>query len=294
MRPGRKGSQGANQEPRSVVLPPVAATHGLLSIRPEGEGADVRRMFAGQPTGRTRAASGAVIHVMAAFLLLALARFIPQKAFETVPLDRLPEHIVWIVQPGPGGGGGGSPQPEPPKAPEPEPVAVPEVQPPDPTPVPVVPISEPPAVSPNELIAAAPDAGLIAPPGPPTPGGRGTGPGARAGDGPGVGPGSGGNTGGGPARPGNDVSWPVLVRQVKPEYTTEAVRARTQGTIGLECVIERDGSVGMCDVVRTLSAAFGLDAQAVKAAQQWRFRPALRAGEPVSVRVQIELDFTLR
>jgi protein TonB len=90
------------------------------------------------------------------------------------------------------------------------------------------------------------------------------------------------------------VSWPVLVRQVKPEYTTEAVRARTQGTIGLECVVERDGSVGMCDVVRTLSAAFGLDAQAVKAARQWRFRPALRAGEPVPVLVPIELAFTLR
>ena len=81
---------------------------------------------------------------------------------------------------------------------------------------------------------------------------------------------------------------------MKPEYTTEAVRARTQGTIGLECVVERDGSVGMCAVVRTLTAAFGLDAQAVKAVQQWRFRPAVRAGEPVPVRVPIELDFTLR
>lgn len=253
-------------------------------------------MFAGQPTGRTRAAAGAAIHVMAALVLLALARFIPQRLSETVPPDRLPEHVVWIVQPGPGGGGGGNPQPDPPKAHEPEPVAVPEFRPPDPAPVPA-PIIEPPALSPNELIAliaAAPDAGLIAPPGPPTPGGRGTGPGAGAGDGPGVDPGSGGNTGGGPARPGNDVSWPVLVRQVKPEYTTEAVRARTQGTIGLECVVERDGSVGMCDVVRTLNAAFGLDAQAVKAARQWRFRPALRAGEPVPVRVPIELDFALR
>ena len=127
-------------------------------------------MFADQPTGRARAASGAAIHVMAALLLLALARFIPQRVSETVLPDRLPEDIVWIVQPGPGGGGGGSPQPEPPKAHEPEPVAVPEVRPPDPTPVPVVPIIEPPAVSPNELIAAAPDAGLIAPPGPTHPG----------------------------------------------------------------------------------------------------------------------------
>ena len=250
-------------------------------------------MFADQPTARARAASGAVIHVTAAILLLALARLVPQSVSEGILPDRLPEDIVWIVQPGPGGGGGGSPQPETPKIQVPEPIAVPEVQPLDSTPVPVVPI-EPPDVSPNELIAAVPDAGLIAPPGPPTPGGRGAGPGAGPGDGPGSGPGSEGNTGGGPKRPGNDVSWPVLVRQVKPEYTTEAVRARTQGTIGLECVIERDGSVGMCDVVRTISAAFGLDAQAVKAAQQWRFRPAMRAGEPVPVRVPIELAFTLR
>jgi len=251
-------------------------------------------MFAGQPTGRARVFSGTAIHVAAVLLLLTAVRFIPEKAYQTILPDRLPKDIVWIVQPGPGGGGGGNPSPAPPKVREPEPVAVPKVRPPEPTPAPAPPVFEPPALLPAEFIAAAPDAGLIAPPGPPTTGRRGRGSGAGPGDGPGVGAGSGGNTGGGPQRPGNGVSWPVLVRQVKPEYTAEAVRARTQGTIRLECVVERDGTVGMCDVVRTMSAAFGLDAQAIKAALQWQFRPGLRGGEPVPVRVPIELDFTLR
>jgi protein TonB len=272
------GSQLANHPSRFIVLEHVTSAGGPLTIRPEGEGSDVRRMFADQPTGRTRVFSGTAIHIVAALVLLAVVRLIPQKAYETLLPDRIPEDVVWIVQPGPSGGGGGSPKPEPPKAPTPEPVAVPEVRPPDPTPVPPIPVFEPPAIVPNELIATNLDAGLVAPPGPPTSGGRGRGTGA----------------GPGPARPGNGVSWPVLVRQVKPQYTAEAVRAKTQGTIRLECVVERDGSVGMCEVVRSLAAAFGLDAQAVKAAQQWQFRPALRAGEPVSVRVPIELDFTLR
>ena len=38
----------------------------------------------------------------------------------------------------------------------------------------------------------------------------------------------------------------------------------------------------------------GLDLEAMKAARQWRFRPGTRMGEPVSVLVIIQLDFTLR
>lgn len=265
-----------------------------ITIRPEGEGADVRTLFTDEPVGRFRVFSGTVLHLAAAGILLALVQFLPDKAFESILPDRPPKEIVWIVQPGPGGGGGGNPTPAPPRVREPEPVAVPEVKPPEPTPVPVPPIVEPPALPSTDLLATAPDVGVLAPPGPPAEGGRGRGDGVGPGTGSGAGPGSDGGTGGGPQRPGNGVSWPVLVRQVKPQYTSEAMRAKTQGVIRLECVIERDGRVGMCDVVNTLAAAFGLDGQAIKAAQQWQFRPAMRGGEPVRVSVPIELEFNLR
>ena len=47
-------------------------------------------------------------------------------------------------------------------------------------------------------------------------------------------------------------------------------------------------------MVRSLDSTFGLDQEAVKAARQWRFVPGMRLGEPVAVRITIELTFTLR
>ena len=72
------------------------------------------------------------------------------------------------------------------------------------------------------------------------------------------------------------------------------MRAKVQGTVLLECVVQPDGTVGDVQVVRSLDSTFGLDQEAIKAAKQWRFAPGTRLGEPVSVLVTIELTFTLR
>lgn len=87
---------------------------------------------------------------------------------------------------------------------------------------------------------------------------------------------------------------PALLQEVKPSYTPDAMRARIQGVVGLECVIETDGKVGDATVIRSLDAVHGLDAQAIKAVKQWRFKPAMRDGKPVRTAVTIELTFTLR
>ncbi len=100
--------------------------------------------------------------------------------------------------------------------------------------------------------------------------------------------------GGGAFRPGNGVELPQLLFQKKPSYTSEAMRAKVQGVVLLECVVQADGGVGNCSVQRSLDSAFGLDQEAIKAARQWRFRPGTRMGEPVPVLVTIELTFTLR
>jgi hypothetical protein len=46
--------------------------------------------------------------------------------------------------------------------------------------------------------------------------------------------------------------------------------------------------------VRSLDSVFGLDEEAVRAATQWLFRPALISGQPVATAVTIELVFSLR
>ena len=47
-------------------------------------------------------------------------------------------------------------------------------------------------------------------------------------------------------------------------------------------------------VTQSLDTQFGLDAQAVKAAKQWLFKPGMKAGKPVAVQISIELTFTLK
>ncbi len=117
------------------------------------------------------------------------------------------------------------------------------------------------------------------------------------GSGPGRGPGVGGGDGGemgevGP--PGNGVSSPRLLRDVRPAYTAEAMRARISGTVGLSCVVDRDGSVRDCRLTRSLDPRYGLDLEAIRAAQRWQFAPGRRGADPVPVRVTIEMAFSLR
>jgi TonB family protein len=96
-----------------------------------------------------------------------------------------------------------------------------------------------------------------------------------------------------PYQPGNGVSAPKLVKEVKPEYTPEARAAKIQGTVLLATVVREDGAVSDVKVSRSLDAKYGLDEQAVKAAKQWTFTPGMRDGKPVPVMVTIELSFQL-
>jgi TonB family protein len=87
---------------------------------------------------------------------------------------------------------------------------------------------------------------------------------------------------------------PMVLQEVKPQYTAEAMRARVQGTVRLRGVVERDGTVSNVEVVRSLDPQFGLDVAAIASFRQWRFSPAVLNGQPVRVQVIVDLNFTLR
>ena len=72
------------------------------------------------------------------------------------------------------------------------------------------------------------------------------------------------------------------------------MRAKVQGTVLVACVVRPDGTVGDVQIVRSLDPTFGLDLQAIAAVKQWKFAAGTRLGEPVAVRITIELTFTLR
>lgn len=123
--------------------------------------------------------------------------------------------------------------------------------------------------------------------------GSGRGPGNGPGDGAGPGPGHYAGLGDGYA-PGNGITAPRLIREVKPGYTSDALRARIQGTVRLQAIVSPEGSVSSARVIRSLDATFGLDQEALNTLKQWRFLPGTRAGRAVPVLIEVELTFTLR
>ena len=57
------------------------------------------------------------------------------------------------------------------------------------------------------------------------------------------------------------------------------MRARIQGAVLVAAIVEADGTVRDARVVRSLDGVFGLDQAAVRAANQWVFRPATMDGQ---------------
>lgn len=95
-------------------------------------------------------------------------------------------------------------------------------------------------------------------------------------------------------KPGDGITLPSVVKEVKPSYTSEAMQNKIQGSVWLRIVVQADGTVGAITVTRSLDETYGLDQEAIKAAQKWLFKPGTKDGKPVPVEVTLELTFTLK
>jgi len=82
----------------------------------------------------------------------------------------------------------------------------------------------------------------------------------------------------------------LLIHQVTPQYPSLARQARIQGTVILQAVIGKDGTV---QKVRVLSGHPMLVQAAIDAVRQWRYKPYYLNGEAVEVDTQINVNFTL-
>jgi periplasmic protein TonB len=91
--------------------------------------------------------------------------------------------------------------------------------------------------------------------------------------------------------PGNGVKAPRLIQKVKPVYPAAAERDHRQGKVLLTCVVNADGVVSEVAVTEASGDEFS-DA-AVAAAWQYRFKPGLKNGQAVAVRIPLEMVFTL-
>ena len=82
----------------------------------------------------------------------------------------------------------------------------------------------------------------------------------------------------------------MLIRQVQPVYPGIAKLARVQGTVILQAVIARDGTI---QSLRAVSGSPMLIQAALDAVRQWRFRPYVLNGAPIEVETQINVNFNL-
>jgi TonB family protein len=83
-----------------------------------------------------------------------------------------------------------------------------------------------------------------------------------------------------------------LVKSVQPTYPAKAELSKIQGWVELDFTVADSGEVK--DVaVHGASTPGVFDGAAISALSQWRYKPVLRDGKPVSQRARIRMRFTL-
>jgi TonB family protein len=93
-----------------------------------------------------------------------------------------------------------------------------------------------------------------------------------------------------PHRVGGAIPAPRKTRHVNPVYPKDAVQARLQGAVVLECTIDVEGRVAGVKVVRGVAL---LTEAAIEAVRQWRYEPTQLNGVPVPVLMTVTVNFKL-
>ena len=96
----------------------------------------------------------------------------------------------------------------------------------------------------------------------------------------------------GPIRVGGDVQPPVKVSAPSPQYTEIARKARIQGVVIVEAIINKTGAVTNVKILKGLP--MGLDTAAADAVKKWKFKPATLNGKPVAVIYNLTVNFRLQ
>jgi periplasmic protein TonB len=96
----------------------------------------------------------------------------------------------------------------------------------------------------------------------------------------------------GPIHVGGDVAAPNKISAPQPQYTEIARKARIQGVVIVQAIINKQGNVTDVKVLKGLP--MGLDQAAVDAIRKWKFEPATLNGKPVDVYYNLTVNFTLQ
>ena len=93
----------------------------------------------------------------------------------------------------------------------------------------------------------------------------------------------------GPGPFSSEVSAPGPLRKIDPKYPPTLINEHVEGEVVLYAVIRRDGSVDSIQLVRGIDEQ--LDANAMNALSQWKFRPATKQGIPIELEAIVHIPF---
>jgi TonB family protein len=93
------------------------------------------------------------------------------------------------------------------------------------------------------------------------------------------------------AQQSEELSGPVPLQKVDPKYPPTLITERVTGEVILYAVIRRDGSVDSIQLVRGIDEQ--LDANAIRALRQWKFRPGAKQGIPIELEAIVHIPFRL-
>ena len=82
----------------------------------------------------------------------------------------------------------------------------------------------------------------------------------------------------------------IVERPVEPNYPMLAKQMKVQGSVILQALIGREGSI---QDLRVLSGPAILSTAAMDAVKQWRFRPYFQSGQPIETEARITVNFTI-
>jgi protein TonB len=100
------------------------------------------------------------------------------------------------------------------------------------------------------------------------------------------------------------VSSPVVIHSVDPEFTQAARKAKVSGVVLVNLIVDQNGQPQNVHVLRGLVGPDGkpdpkvpkevadeVGQKAVDAVKQYKFKPAMEAGKPVAVQLNVEVNF---
>lgn len=87
-----------------------------------------------------------------------------------------------------------------------------------------------------------------------------------------------------------DLKTPIPYRRIRPEYTSAAYLYSVAAAVEIEVDIDVDGSIARTSIERF--AGFGLEESVEKAVRAMNWRPAMKNGKPLPMRVLLRYNFT--